>query len=426
VIAGRILDEDGGPFAGATVEALVTRTEGGKDVLFAMASVQTDDRGEFRLFGLAPGSYYVSAADPAFASVSTPKGVLHYSPTYFPGTPRADQARRVTIDGSAPPRVEFKLQLVPPARVSGQLVTYDVLPLLSGAIIMTAIEEDGTPGIAPEQPEMFPDGRFTFGGVAPGRYQIRARGQTDPRAASMFAAYSLEVSGKDVEGIQLALRPGATLDGRVTVAAVGGGKRPALSTLRVRAPFVDGDSFGDSLTGNVGADGRFALRGIMKGPHQIVVDGLEPPWMLESVSFHGSDITDLQLAVEDRELLRDVRIVISDRGGEVGGIVQNPRQRPLANAGVLVCANTPVFWLRTSRRSRITFTDREGRWHVSGLPPGEYFAVAADTIDESDLGRHDRLLALQAMGTRFHIDSAEARATLTLQVAPPATMAPVR
>ena len=60
---------------------------------FSVSSSQTDDRGEFRLFGLAPGHYYVSAADPAFRAVSTPKGVLYYSPTYFPGVPFADQAR---------------------------------------------------------------------------------------------------------------------------------------------------------------------------------------------------------------------------------------------------------------------------------------------------------------------------------------------
>src|SRR5262245_56960490 len=61
VIAGRILDEDGAPFAGATVEALLHRAQGGTDALFPVATAQTDDRGEFRLFGLAPGPYYVSA-----------------------------------------------------------------------------------------------------------------------------------------------------------------------------------------------------------------------------------------------------------------------------------------------------------------------------------------------------------------------------
>src|SRR5262249_8075495 len=124
VIAGRILDEDGAPFAGATVDALINRFQNGGEMLFSVANAQTDDRGEFRLFGLAPGAYYVSAGDPAFASVSTPKGVLHYSPTYFPGTTRADQARTVTVGSGAPLRVEFTLQLVPPSRIAGQLIAY--------------------------------------------------------------------------------------------------------------------------------------------------------------------------------------------------------------------------------------------------------------------------------------------------------------
>jgi hypothetical protein len=128
-ITGRILDEDGTPFAGAAVDALVTLSDKGTDTLFSVSTSQTDDRGEFRLFGLAPGQYYVSASDPAFRAVSTPKGVLHYSPTYFPGVPFADQARAVVLTGTGEaPRVEFRLKLVPPARVSGRLVTFEAVP----------------------------------------------------------------------------------------------------------------------------------------------------------------------------------------------------------------------------------------------------------------------------------------------------------
>jgi len=137
-IAGRIMDEDGTPFAGAIVDALITRSENGSDRLFSVATSQTDDRGEFRLIGLAPGQYYVSAADPAFRAVSTPKGVLHYSPAYYPGTPYADRARAVVLTGTGePPRVEFRLSLVPPARVAGHLVAFDGKQLFSAAIIMS-------------------------------------------------------------------------------------------------------------------------------------------------------------------------------------------------------------------------------------------------------------------------------------------------
>ena len=216
----------------------------------------------------------------------------------------------------------------------------------------------------------------------------------------------------------MTLRPGAVLDGTVTVDAVRGSLPPDFSTLRVRAPFVDGNAFGDSLTGTVQRGGAYALRGIMRGSHQLVVDGLHPPWVIKSIRYRGTDITDLQLAVEEREQLHDVRIVITDAGSEVSGVVQNPRNLPSPNTGVLVCSKVPVFWMRTSRRLRVTFTDQNGRWSVMGLPPGDYFAVASPTIDEGDLGRRERLEALQSIGTPFRVDSDDARPTVTLQVIP--------
>jgi hypothetical protein len=424
VIVGRVLDEDGTPFAGASVDALIDRGRAGSSQLFSVATAQTDDRGEFRLFGLAPGSYFVSAADPAFAAVSSATGVLHYSPTYYPGTTLADQARAVAVGGGTPPRVEFRLQLVPPARVSGRLAAVDGKPLLSGVIAMTAVAGEGLAVAAPDAPAIFPDGRFVFSAVAPGHYQIRARGQSDAAGTPLFAVYAVEVLGTDVDGITMTLRPGATVDGVLRVESVRGGPAPPLSTLRVRAPLVDGSAFGDSMSGGVRTNGAYALRGIMKGEHQIVVDGLQPPWMVKSVRYRGSDITDVQLSVDEREQLHDVRIVISDEGAEVRGVVQGRRSRPAADTGVLVCPKAPLFWSRTSRRMRLTFTDRDGRFTVGGLPPGDYVAVAGPGIHDGDLDRRGRLEALLPGGTPFRLDPGEASKTLTLPVSLP-TAAPV-
>ena len=101
---------------------------------------------------------------------------------------------------------------------------------------------------------------------------------------------------------------------------------------------------------------------------------------------------------------------------EVSGVVQNLRERPVADTVVLVCSSVPVFWMQTSRRARVTFTDQDGRWSVAGLPPGEYFAIASPTISEGDLGRRGRLAALQTISTPFRIESDDARPTLTLQL----------
>jgi len=212
------------------------------------------------------------------------------------------------------------------------------------------------------------------------------------------------------------LQPGAMLDGWLIVENKRGTKPPLLPVIRVRAPFIDGNSFGDALTGTVQADGKFALRGLMRGAHQLVLDGLPSPWVLKSVLYRGTDITDRQFDVLGREVFRDVRVTITDTGSEVTGVVQNARNLPVANTGVLVFPRAELFWIRTSRRMRIAYTDREGRFTVPGLPAGEYLAVASLAADESDLGRQDRLLAWQPLATPFALASDEARAMVTLSV----------
>jgi hypothetical protein len=86
--------------------------------------------------------------------------------------------------------------------------------------------------------------------------------------------------------------------------------------------------------------------------------------------------------------------------------------------GVLVFSRVPLFWLRTSRRLRVTYTDRDGRFSVPGLPAGEYLAVASESIDDRHLGRRDLLQALQPFAVPFHLAGDDARATVTLHVTP--------
>jgi hypothetical protein len=419
-LSGRILDEDGTPFAGAIVDALVPRRENGMETLVSMASGETNDRGEFRLFGLAPGQYYLTAADPAFRSVATAKGVLRYSPTYYPGVSFADQARAIVIgDGSTPPAIEFRLKIVPPASVSGRLVPDDGKPLLNGAIILSASEGEGVPLVAAGDPTLRPDGRFTFPHVPPGRYQIRARAQTTPTGAALFGVFSIELAGTDVDGIVMTLRPGAVIDGRVKIEARAGTRAPGLTSLRVRAPLTDGTSFGDALTGTVQPDGSFALRGVMKGPHQLVVDGLKDPWVIRRVDYRGADVSDREMDVNEREQLHGVTITITDVSNAVSGTVHDARKRPVADAGVLVFPKVPIFWTRTNRRMRFTATDRAGRFTIPGLPAGDYIAVASTWVDESDLGRRDRLRALQEVGVPFTLDGEGTQAQVTLTVAAP-------
>lgn len=414
-IVGRILDEHGAPLNGASVDALVTRIDRGTEVLESVASAQTDDHGDFRLSGLAPGLYYVSAIDPA-------KDALHYSPTYAPGTVFADEAQTITVTGTGdPPRIDFRLKPAPPARVSGQLIASDARPLLNGAVTMTPAQNEGAPIVPPQNITILPDGRFRFDGVAPGHYQIRARGQTTSNGSALFAVFSTLVDGQDVEGIRMTLRPGARMEGRLAIESKRHTPPPAFSTLTVRAPFTDGNRFGDVPTGVVQPDGSFAIRGIMTGEHQVVVYGLQPPWVVKQISRHGVDITDLPIDVAERRQFRDVQIVVTDASSDVSGTVSDANGDPAPKMGVLVFSVAPSFWMHTSRRVRVAVTGADGRFQIVGLPAGEYLAVASPTIDESVLGRRSRLAAFAAVATHVKLDADDGKASVDLRVtlAPP-------
>jgi Carboxypeptidase regulatory-like domain len=65
VITGHVLDGDGRPARLVMVRALKPTFFNGERLLSSATWTQTDDRGAYRLFGLTPGLYYVSAAPAA-------------------------------------------------------------------------------------------------------------------------------------------------------------------------------------------------------------------------------------------------------------------------------------------------------------------------------------------------------------------------
>ncbi len=64
-ITGRVLDDDGDPIGGVTVQA-VGRSwgQGGKAHYYPTGRATTDDTGAYRIASLSPGKYYVMAEDP--------------------------------------------------------------------------------------------------------------------------------------------------------------------------------------------------------------------------------------------------------------------------------------------------------------------------------------------------------------------------
>src|SRR5947208_15375800 len=97
VITGHVVDEDREPVAFLQVQAMRHRYSQGKKQLVAYGSATTNDIGEYRIFGLPPGRYYISvSARRSYAP--NPRGAAQQGPeeedvaTYYPGTTDAASA----------------------------------------------------------------------------------------------------------------------------------------------------------------------------------------------------------------------------------------------------------------------------------------------------------------------------------------------
>jgi hypothetical protein len=409
VIPGRLYGESGSPLAGADVEALSLRAAGGPQSLVPVATTRTDERGEFRIGGLAAGQYFVVARDSAFRKAGDTAGALRYPATFYPSGISAAAAKPVTVTaGTEAPRIEFRVTLIQPARVSGVLRTAGRKPLQSGVVVLVPRDGSILDTLPSDDIEMTPDGRFVFRNVPPGSYQLRARASVDPKQVALFGTLALDVQpGRDVDNVTVSLLPGAAIHGRVEWT---GGKPPGRAgSLRVRAPLADETTFGDSLTGNVNLDGSFRLRGVMAGRHYLTVEGLPTGAGVVSVVVGGRDVLLQPIEVRESEQLNDVRIVLSTTVTELAGQVRDAKGRPAADALVLATPQGAATWSAVDARFQSGRADADGRYRISGLPPGAYRIAALAGSDELAAWRPDWFRRVEPHAQSITLGAADKR-----------------
>jgi hypothetical protein len=410
VITGRVLDRFGEPTAGVRVQAMRTRVVQGQRRLQALGrGDETDDTGAFRLFGLAPGDYYVVARPPGGDGGP---GAMGGPLIFYPGTADVSEAQRLTVGAAAEVDALFHLVPVATSRVSGLVLDPSGTPseatvslssqaLGLGYVTAAAGEVPMTLGAHAEA-----DGRFVIEGVPPGPYVLTAnalRMRTTAEPLHESATMPLAVSGQDVSGLTLALSTGGTITG--TVVREGGGNVP-MPNLQVFAR-----SGGASMQSR-GPNNTFRLMG-MNGPTRIGVEGLPEGWAVKAIVVNGEDVTDSAIDVKSGETAT-ARIVLTDRPTEVSGVVPQG-DRPLEH-NVVVFADQPQKWTYPSRHVRAVRTDSEGRFKIAGLPPGErYLAVAMDYLEDGEAEDPEFLERIRSSALGFTLAEGE-RKTIDVRV----------
>jgi hypothetical protein len=432
VISGRITDEFGEPMANAVVTAMRYGYAAGTRRLLPGGGQNsrdtTDDQGQFRLFGLSPGEYMVSAAFRAGGGeVTDPAGEPSgYAPTYYPGTPNASEAQRVNVGlGQEQSGVVFSLVATRLVRVTGAVISSQGTPVANAMVmLMPAGGRLGNGAMLMQGASARVDGsgQFRLLNVAPGRYVAQSRmmrGRPDQDPTAEFGRQELTVGGEDLDGVVLVTRPGARVTGQI-VADSGTALTMTPQQVQVSARLAEPDQAapgGGGGNARVNADWSFELNGLFD-PR--LFRAMAPQgWSLKSVTLNGQDITDTPIEMPPGQTIAGVQIALSNQSTDVSGRVTDARGAAVTDVSIVVFPADQSRWTYLSRFVRAARPDQEGRYQIQGLPGYDrYLAVAVQGLEDGQAGDPEFLATIRDLGTSFSLNDGETRA-LDLRFRPP-------
>jgi protocatechuate 3,4-dioxygenase beta subunit len=403
-IEGRVLNENDEPMAEVAIELL--RADG---TPFSGEPMESDDRGQFRFFGLLAGRYHV-CAEPRERSNSSSADHLRYVRTCHLASTQKSGAADVVLTSEDASGIDIRVQRSRTVTLSGSVIDDSGAPV-DGAFIGAYAGDDGASvhGTSTR-------GRFTLTGVIPGRYVVTGSiggsgdpGDLRPPAREREMSYTfVQVGSGDVSDVILSLSRPQKVSGRVVLERQSGRlpkesrvvvqtHRPADEWQRLgsRPPYA---SVADNL--------KFELTGIYHDP-LIVGIGLPDGWVMKSVRYGAVDITDrpIDLAAEPRQL----EIAVTNRVVRPVVRVTNPDGSPARRARVLLIPADPSRW-KAQRFGPMQTIDGNGMVKVGALAPGEYLIAAIASGDLATLMQDPRRIEnLASVARRITLMEDDAR-----------------
>lgn len=359
VIAGRVLDDDGDPVRGAWVEAMAYTYRSGRRQLNSVEQVAATDKGEFRIFGLIPGTFYLraSVANRGRHMEIGTGGSVSPAPTFFPST--TDGAHAAPIDVSAGAQLrgfDIRLRREPHYSVRGKRPQVKQ----EGAQVMLQLVPKGGNGGGNWSVRQDNE-TFEFINVHPGSYVVVGRVDEDGKIS--VGRQAVEVVNADVEGVTLNLAPASEVTG---VVHLEGTAPKALENIRVTLQ-PELLAFGQS-SAEVKPDGSFVIPEVTPDVYEVNVVGNHQGTYLKSIRFGDAEAADGRIDLTQGS--GPLTVLLGTDVGEVEGSVKKANGDPAVRVRVTLIA----YGSRLGRfdLSRSGFTDEQGKFHLHNVAPGDY------------------------------------------------------
>jgi hypothetical protein len=428
VIVGRVVNEEGEPVVDSEVNISV-RSPGTIRGLMQEQSVQTNDLGEYRIFRVNPGKYYLSADPPdRYADRNTTTSddeseeqgrdknneTPIYAPVFYPGTTDGEQANRLEIKAGDEIRVDFTLTRVRAYRIRGRVLGSS---LKTGEPLVVVLAPRNGRRMDRQAGRVRKDGSYEIYPVLPGSYRLAVSSVADtynPMLQNL--AKQIEVTNSDLENVDIAFAPAAKIDikGRL---ALDENSPTRLDHFVLRLLPVDSedDEFWSDHAVQVKPDGTFSFQQVPPGNYSIqVMGGRNREYYVKSGRYGNRELAHSEFMVTEASSPR-LDLVLSSATARMEGVVVDERDKPVAGASVVA---VPVRKFKNLQYWYVdSVTDQNGRFVVPRLRPDEYRFVAFEDAEYRDSLDPNALEKIEGVSVRAQA-KAGANTTIRLKVIP--------
>jgi hypothetical protein len=448
-VLGTVRDDAGDPVVGMDVLAFArTASQGRPPVLLVRGRGRTDDQGVYRVNNLPAGHYLICACsrDPipfdgqlltslaarpldllsvarraaaaGSDAASLDSTLRTYAPTFYPNTPLASRAERVTVaKGENKSAVDITVATVRAVRVSGQIVGLPPSSISAAAMRLVPVGDIPEAAAITQLPPMLvqPDGRFDFAGVPPGTYMLEVtttpgnapsgptgtalaflgqrgglpppppppppppgRGAAPPPQEILWASETINVGDADVTGLVIGIQRGVNVRGKIEFA--GSSPLPPANAIRGIVQLISMETVpGRSAVNNasINPDGTFAFL-VRPGRYVLpTTPAFGPVWSTaRSVTARGVDVLDAPLVIDGD--VPDLVITMSDTPpSTLMGTAELPAGEIPEDWAVLIFPADRRYWKEPfgapRRFQNVRLTAQ--RTFTPRLPPGDYLVA---------------------------------------------------
>jgi hypothetical protein len=391
IISGRVRDSGGHPMSNVTVQAYSVFYQDGMPILDPIASKPTDDQGEYRLFWVTPGQYYVGVMPRSPSAAAIAAGNPHDVMTFYPEATDSSAAIPLSIRaGEEVSGIDIGVRKVRPFHVSGRVNSAVPIPPTSstaqGAFaIINQLQNSSATLFMTTRSVTAPDynelnsvatvvlngstGSFDIPNILPGAYDLYAR--VNDQNSPAFGRIEVDVLNQDVTGLTINVRSAVAVKGTVTSSTALSSWRVSIQAEERIAKLGFGMRSGPvgGRFSDISRDGTFDIQGIPPGHYSVRVSGLPPSLYIEDVRQNGTSVYDSGFDV-GAEPPTPVQILLKTGAGSIEGVAQ---------AGAIVAlipasrrGNHALYYAATA--------DGTGAFGMRGVAPGEYKIVAWESI----------------------------------------------